>query len=244
VYAPPGAGHNELAVIALHGKRHGKQHPGIVTLAGLLARAGYTVYVPDMPWRNYRADLETAFAFVDELVRAAGTGHHKVVLVGHSMGATVAMLYVARHLVPDKLAGLAVLAPGHLLQRSARIRRLTRRHVQRARKLLQQGNDAPTRFTDINQGQAIPIRTTPAIYLSYFDPRRFPHPIRALRRLPVPLLWLDGREDGLAQRLDYYGIFEGAQYFARNQYQEVTGGHVSMLDHTSRPMIHWLRQFH
>lgn len=137
--AGPQAG-KRPAVILLHGGgAPGKDAPGVVRLAGLLARAGWTVLALDMPYFGERAtDLLTSFseqekhdrlynqpsvyvAWVtqvakdvsrafDLLVAQRDVDPARVALIGNSRGAIVASIVGA---IDRRLAAVVLLFAGH-----------------------------------------------------------------------------------------------------------------------------------
>jgi len=239
---------NNISFILLHGKGgKGREHSGITGLASELSDAGYTVYVPDMPYAPYTATLDIAFKHIDSLVQKVARDNKKVILVGHSMGAAVAFLYCAAYPCSPDIAGIVMAAPGHMLQLSTQIQENTALNVQRARKLTKQGKgNIKANFVDYNQGSKIDVHTTPDIYLSYFDPAQFPNPATHLDSLKVPVLWLDGKDDTAAARMGYENLFDRLNKYTRytqNKYIEVSGRHISMTDNISEPILIWVKLF-
>ena len=243
IYEPAGAS-RKIAIIALHGKVGGRYHVGNVSLARQLSKAGYTVYTPQMPWYDYSASLSSAFSFLDQLVTQAAKDGKQVVILGHSVGATIGFLYTTAHTPPPQVMGNVILAPGHIIHRSRDIQAATARDVARAKELVAQGQgQTKLSFTDFNQGQKLGIRTTPEIYLSYFALDSFPNFLAFITQARVPVLWVDGDEDRVAKRMDSAGIYATIRPHDANHYTSVAGGHVSMWSNAAEPVVRWLERF-
>ena len=233
-----------VIVISLHGKEKGRLHSHNLAFAEDLARSGYTVYTPQMPWYDYSADVDTAFAFLDALVQKATTDGQKVVVAGHSQGAPYALFYANAHKAPVQVVGTILLAPGHLVQLSRKIQNHTVDSVLLARKLVNsgQGNEKHI-FADFNAGGGRgekEITTTANIYLTYFDPGTSLNFLEVIRQLKRPILWVDGAQDKVAFRLDYSEIYKFAPDLPKNRYTTVSGGHVDMWENAAIPAIEWL----
>ncbi|HEY8679465.1 MAG TPA: alpha/beta hydrolase [Candidatus Dormibacteraeota bacterium] len=106
-----------------------------------LLAAGYRVLAPDLPGhgrgaRDVRFTLEVAADAAAKLITDAGAG--KVVVAGHSMGGSIALLLASRHL--EAVSGLVVMAtqlswpgipPGWLLRPAGRLAALGARAILR-----------------------------------------------------------------------------------------------------------------
>jgi len=235
-----------ISIIVLYSKVNGRVNPRIVDLAVTLSEVGYAVYVPEMPYSNYQETLTTSFKFIDRIVQVAAKNNNNIIIIGHSMGAAVTLLYCAAYKCPPEIAAVVMQAAGHMLQLSNRLQEATALDVQRARKLVKQGKSHELQtFTDFNQGNKISINTTAEIYRSYFDPAVFPNPATHLETMAVPVLWIDGDHDRAA-RMGYENLFDRMnQYtqFPENNYIVVDGDHVDMLDYTPEQILKWIIQF-
>lgn len=236
-----------VIVISLHGKEKGRTHSGNLAFAALLARAGYTVYTPQMPWYDYSAPVSTAFIFLDALVEKIAPAGQKVIIAGHSQGAPYAFFYTTAHKASPRVAGVILLAPGHLVHRSQKIQEATASDVALAKQLVAEGRgDELRRFADFNQGGGKDLKhttTTARIYLTYFDPETSLNFLELITQARLPILWVDGEQDTLAQRMDYAGIYATARKYPQNRYVTVRGGHVGMWENAAVPAIEWLMQF-
>src|SRR5580704_19066331 len=106
--ATPSAKLQGFGIVFLHGKGAwpGGFNGGILSA---LEDEGALVAKPEMPWsfhRRYGATFDQALAEVDAAVAGLkAKGASRIVIIGHSLGATAAIGYAARH--PD-LAGVVM----------------------------------------------------------------------------------------------------------------------------------------
>ncbi|MFO7681383.1 MAG: alpha/beta fold hydrolase [Chloroflexota bacterium] len=233
-----------VVVISLHGKERGRTHSGNVAYANALAKNGYTVYTPQMPWSDYSAPVQTAFHLLDALITKVAADGRKVFIAGHSQGAPYALFYTTRTDTLPQVAGTILLAPGHLIHRSERIREATASSVKKAREMVEAGKGHDTHwFNDFNAGGGVgakKIRSTAQTYLTYFDPEASLNFLEEIKRATLPLLWIDGKNDKLAERMRYREIFLTAPQSSTNRYEIVDGGHVDMWETAAVPTISWL----
>jgi dienelactone hydrolase len=233
-----------VIVISLHGKGKGRGHPGNVKFAKKLSKAGYVVYRPDMPWNGYKASLPVAFEFLDALVRRVAEDGERVVIAGHSQGAVFGYLYTVAHEPPPSVVGTIILAPGHIPHRSLKMQSATADSLLRARKMIADGEgDEMATFKDMNQGKSFSIRTTPNIYVTYFDLGTTPNFISSLKEARLPLLWVDGASDRLSQLWGYEVLYETfIPPRDENRYTTVSGDHVYMWWNAHKPVVKWLEK--
>ena len=100
---------NKPLIIFLHSS--GFDHTVFALLARWFAHRGYSVLVPDLPGHGHSSGehLGSIGAMADwtiALMDAAGV--HKAALIGHSMGALIALDAAARH--PRKITALALIS--------------------------------------------------------------------------------------------------------------------------------------
>ncbi|RPJ47886.1 MAG: alpha/beta fold hydrolase [Betaproteobacteria bacterium] len=186
-----------MGMVVMHGK--GGMPGGLVnTLAEELARKGYLVANLEMPWsgrRNYDRDVAAA----DQEVTAAlddlrGKGANRVFVAGHSQGGVYALHYAGRH----PLDGLIIIAPGGNVA-TAFYQGKVGGSVSRARSLVAAGKgDERGEFDEFEGGKGNwTVRTTAAIYLSWFDPEGAMNQDKSSRALPksLPVLHVAPRSD-------------------------------------------------
>jgi pimeloyl-ACP methyl ester carboxylesterase len=178
-------------------------------LAKALRDAGYVVAEEEMAWGpNRMLDVTRAAAMgeIDAIVgRLRAAGARRIVVAGYSMGATMAVAYGGQR----RVDGIVVLAPGMHVELHARLfPDVAPGELAKARRLVAigRGEDA-TPFTGINCCFIFrEFTTTPAIYLSWFDPAGPGRTDRNAAAIPAGtrVLLVFGRHDPI------FGAFERA----------------------------------
>jgi pimeloyl-ACP methyl ester carboxylesterase len=233
-----------LGAVFLHGKGGwpGGFDGGIMDA---LKQEGALVATPEMPWsfhRRYDATYDQALAEIDAAVAGLKTGGaNRIVVVGHSLGANVAIGYAARH---PELAGVVAIAPGHLPD-VGNMRSYVSDAVERAKELVAEGKgNLPQSFPDMAQG--IPLRTTatPIVYLSWFDPNGpavIPKNavVIGAAASPVPLLWVVGTLDPIDRRGPEYA-FDALAKNPKSKYIEVFAGHLTTALAARHQVLDWI----
>ena len=191
VFGFPGS---KLGLVLLHGKTAGPGARNLQRLVDRFKREGITVETPEMPWSERRyldADYPTALNEIDNVIhQLTARGVARIVIAGHSMGANAALAYGA---YKGGVSGVIMLAPGHVPDGGAK--RQFAGSLALAREMI--ANDAGNKkkgFADNNQGIKFTVYTTPAIYLSYFDPDGMAAMGKSAARLSpaIPLLMVVG----------------------------------------------------
>jgi len=240
VMAPPG--NRSTGIVLLHGKQ-GMPDSAIGPLAQALRSDGYSVETPEMPWSQHRfldaslfdAMKEIDLAFSGLRARCAA----RLVIAGHSLGATVALAYVVRH---RDIAGLIMLATGASPDRMNAHMPGIAESVEKARRLVAAGQGGTiTEFAEFNKRPLV-IRTTPEIYLSYLDPEGPALVPGNAERLTsaTPLLFVEGERDPLHRRSTPGWAFERAPYHAKSAYIVLPGGHLDVPSEAIPAVRAWL----
>jgi len=171
----------------MHGK--GGSPAGLVReLAEGLKGKGIHVANIEMPWsrkRDYDKNVAAAEQEVDAaLASLRSAGANKLFVAGHSQGAVFAIHYATRH----PLDGLIIIAPGGNVG-TPFYQRQVGSAVDRSRDLVASGKgDERGEFDDFEGGRSTtPVRTTAAIYFSWFDPEGAMNQMKSSRALPASL---------------------------------------------------------
>lgn len=238
--AGPARSEDKVGVVLMHGKWALPQAKTLLTLSGALQSAGYLVWMPTMPWagsRLYDKSYEDALREIDAaVVQLKAQGATRIVVAGHSIGASAALAYGARR---DGLLGIVAIAPGHMPEIAVRNPGVAQ-SLGRADAMLAAGKgDDTDEFLDLNQGQTKTIRTTASIYLSYARPDGpAVMPINATH-LKAPLLWVVGSGDGMSERGEAYA-FAKAPANPHNRYQVLSANHMSTPTAAAQDIIAWI----
>lgn len=230
-----------FGVVLMHGKG-GAPGGQVGSTAAALQAAGAKVIMPEMPWsrsRSYDVTYEQAMAEIDRAVaQLKAQGATKIAVAGQSFGANAAIGYAARR---GGLAAVVALAPGHVPERPAFAKRLAP-SLERAKQMIAEGKgDAPSTFSDNNQGKLSDVRATAKVYLSYFDPNGpAPMPKNAGAMKGVPFLWVIGRDDQLHSAGPGYA-FDRAPRHPKSKYLEVNARHENTPDIAKDQVVAWLQ---
>jgi dienelactone hydrolase len=229
-----------IGVVVLHGKSGGRSDDNTLPVANRLEREGYPVERPEMCWswrRIYDRTFPDCLAEIDAAVtRLKSRGARHIVIAGMSLGGAAAFSYGASR---DGLAGIVALAPGHNPAFYARNPRMARA-VEEARRLVAEGKaNEPRTFADDNQGDT-DVRTTPAIYLSFFDPKR-PELRMAqnVSHLRAPVLWVSGSRDERQRYVE--GQFAQAPANPLNRFVTVNSDHLRTPAAAESDVAHWMK---
>lgn len=181
-----------LGIVVMHGK--GGSPTGLIAgLAGALESGGYLVANIEMPWSG-RRQYDVPVAAAEKEVEAAitslrGKGAKKVFVAGHSQGGAFAT-YLAGKLAVD---GVVVIAPGGNVDHYF-FREKVSGPLARTRRLVADGKgNEPATLEDFEGAKGLfPVATTPAIYVTWFDPEGAMNMARAARAAnpATPILWI------------------------------------------------------
>ena len=105
---------------------------------------------------------------------------------------------------------------------------------------LKAGGDKRASFTDLNIRGPFSIETTPAIYLSFFDPAGPANMLDNTTRLREPLLWVAGTGDRSQPGPGY--AFARAPSNPLNRYVTVSADHLGTPTASQEAVLAWLRE--
>lgn len=229
-----------ITVIMLHGKGG---NPGASQYSGFyskLRKAGYTVIAPRMPYSRFNGSYQQTIEVINAAVDTANKQGDKVVLAGHSLGATISLQYGGNY-QRKELVGIMPIALGHAPELSPKLMRITGPSVMKAREMASSGNGSKKKsFKDVNMGKPSSIRMTADTYLSFYDPKIFPGLAGVLPKIKVPVFWLSGADDRLTQVYDAENNFYQIPANPKSKYMEGKGGHKSVVSREMESIITWL----
>ncbi len=175
-----------IGTVVMHGKGGG---PGglVKPLADGLEARGIRVANLQMPWsrdRKYDVDVAAAVSEVNAAVSdLRSKGAKKIFIAGHSQGGVFAIYYAGLH-APD---GLIIIAPGGDVSTNF-YRQQVGRSVSRAKDQIAAGRGGETGDYDESEGgKNWTVRTTAAIYFSWFDPDGAMNQLKSSAALPKTL---------------------------------------------------------
>ncbi|APW44735.1 alpha/beta hydrolase [Rhodoferax saidenbachensis] len=230
-------------VVVMHGKG-GSPQRHVNELAAALASQGYKVANLEMPWsgqREYDAPLDAAEKQVDEAIASLRSqGAAKVFVAGHSQGGLFALYYASRHTVDGAIA----LAPGGD-PGSATPREKLADAVQKAHTLVAEGkgNDKVQLADYEGSKGTTPLHTTPAIYLTWFDPNSALGMLASIQRMPAttPVLYVAPRNDYPALVRINPSLFAALPRHPLTQYYEPSVSHLRAPTASIPEVLEWTR---
>ncbi len=236
-----------IGVLMLHGKNPGNNRdPNFSPLKDTFERQGWLATVPDMPWSRGRyldGGLDKAMAEIAGHIKGLrDQGATKIVVIGHSMGVPTSMAHAARGGDVDALVGLA---PGHapVGYYTQPWGKVVHDSINEARALVAAGKgDTRERFSDVNQGRQQTVVSTAKDYLSYFDPTSDAEMSVTAPRIPakVPVMTVIGEKDPLFRAIKAYYV-DKLPANPKNQFLEVSGGHLDTPRVASDAIIAWIK---
>ncbi len=214
----------------------------ISLLAAAIKGAGYLVETPEMCWSHRRRRDRTFLDCLAELeapiARLTSRGARAIVVAGMSQGGLGAIVFGARR---SGLAGVIALAPNGAPERLVNLFPQISESVARARAMVaERRGDERASFTDLNIRGPFSIETTPAIYLSFFDPAGPANMFDNISRLRAPLLWVSGTADRSQSGLEY--AFMEAPTNPLNRYIIVAADHLGTPTAAREAVLAWLRE--
>lgn len=218
-----------IGIVVMHGK--GGMPKGLVgELASTLEEKGFLVANIEMPWskrRQYDVDVSTADkAVMSALDRLRGKGATHVFVAGHSQGGVYALQFGGKHTVN----GIIAIAPGGNVA-SEFFRDKLGATVAEARALVAEGKVSErTKFYDFEGSKgAIPVTTTPTIYLTWFDPDGAMNQWSAVKTMnpKVPVLYIVPTSDYPALRKVKQEMFGALPSHPLTKLYEPNANHIN-----------------
>lgn len=236
-----------LGVILMHGKQASPQKSqGLRDIASKLESAGMKTVMPLMPWgegswERISVTPEQVFGMIDGYAaQLRGQGAQRIVVVGQSLGANMALAYAVSR---QNVAGIVMAAPGHNPAYSYRSNPAIKEAIDRAASLAQSGQrDQPFSGGDDNQGSNIRLSTTAGVYIGWMSPRGAASMTAQAPLLPasIPVMLIIGTKDPA------HGMAEGMIYkpAAKNPYSKylvVEAGHRDTDFAASQRIVDWIK---
>jgi pimeloyl-ACP methyl ester carboxylesterase len=184
-------------MVIMHGKG-GSPDRYVSDLASSLEARSYRVINLEMPWsgrREYDVSVDAAAKEVQSALDALRSrGAKRLFITGHSLGALFALYYAGKQSVD----GVIAIAPGGSVSTPIYREKLGE-SVDLARRLIAEGKaNEKTRFTDYEGARGTyTVVTTPAVYLSWFNPDGAMSLIKAVKSMntTTPVLYVAPKGD-------------------------------------------------
>ena len=228
-------------VVLMHGNTDSPDGT-ISLLAAAIKGAGYLVETPEMCWshrrRRDRPFLDCLAELEAPIARLSSRGARAIVVAGMSQGGLGALVFGARR---SGLAGVIALAPNGAPERLVGLFPQISESVARVRAMVAEGGgDERASFTDLKIRGPFSIETTPAIYLSFFNPAGPADMLDNTTRLREPLLWVAGTGDRSQPGPGY--AFARAPSNPLNRYVTVSADHLGTPTASQEAVLAWLRE--
>jgi len=243
----PAFADDKVGVVLMHGKRGTNSGSSpIGELEEAVRDAGFLVTAPEMPWsrdRGFDKTFKAAMAEVDESVKELKEkGATKIVVGGHSIGASAAMAYGARR---DGLAGVLAIAPGHSPDHKGYTRRFSE-EVAKAKAMVDAGKgNEEGEFGDLNQGDVEQYSLKAKIYYDFYRPDGpMVMPVNAANiKKGTAFMWIiGGRDPAMRRNRGQEGYaFDKVPPHPKSVYKIVRGGHKATPRIGKKEIIAWLK---
>jgi pimeloyl-ACP methyl ester carboxylesterase len=232
---------SEIGIVLMHGK--GGSPKGYVSgLASSLEEKGGLVANLEMPWsgrRAYEVNVNVAEKEVEAaLVMLRSRGARKLFVAGHSQGGLFALHFGNKHLVD----GVIAIAPGGDVGNDTYREKLVA-SVALAHELVAKGKgDEKKRFYDYEGSKDLtPVITTPAIYLSWFEPDGAMNQTMAVKNMDprIPVLYVVPTGDYPGLRKVKASMFSALPGNALTKLYEPVSSHLNAPSATRDEIVRW-----
>lgn len=232
-----------VVFVLLHGKASSPDKSHYEELMESLNEAGYSVIAPNMPWtKKWNGTFFDGLDTIKEIASFNKQKGLKTILIGHSLGGATALIYSSKN--ENKLVdGIVTIAPGHMIHKSNKIKKVTEKSVLKARTMVEnnEGNDTTT-FKEVNTGKVGEVKMSANAYLSFYDTDVFPNVQDLLENIEIPVLWLAGDEDRLTQVYRMEELFDWLGENEHNSFKLIEGNHKSLLKNSDEEIIAWIEK--
>lgn len=235
------AGSSGIGIVIMHGKG-GSPAKFVSDLASALEGQGFLVANLEMPWsgrRDYDVNVSAAEGEVEAALTALrDKGAKKLFVSGHSQGGLFALYYGSRHVVD----GVIAIAPGGNVG-SATYREKLGESVALARKLIAEGQGAEkTGLADYEGAKGVyRITSTPAAYLTWFDPEGAMNQTTAVQNMnpAVPVLFIAPSNDYPGLQKVKQQMFDALPRNPRTKLYEPNASHLNAPSASVKEIVEW-----
>ena len=231
----------KIGILLMHGKG-GSPTRHVSDLATSLEGQGFLVENLEMPWsarRNYDVDVSAAEREVESAFKALrDKGAAKLFIAGHSQGGVFALYVGTKHAVH----GVIAISPGGDVG-GRTFREKLGDSVELARKLVAEGKgQEAARLSDFEGAKGIyPIVTTPAAYLTWFDPEGAMNQTKAAKGMnpAVPVLYICPTNDYPGLLRIKQTMFDALPKNPRTRLYEPNSSHLNAPSASIKEIVEW-----
>lgn len=234
----------KIGIVIMHGKGSSPTKH-VSELASFLENSEYLVANLEMPWSGKR-DYDVNVSAAEEEVEAAlsalrSKGAQKVFVAGHSQGGVFALHFAGKH----KVDGVICIAPGGSVGNEV-FREKLGDSVSRANQLVAEGKgDEKVRLYDYEGKKGTyPVMTTPAVYLTWFDPDgAMNSELAALVINPqVPIFWIVAEHDRPGLRRANIPMFEIFPKNPHTRLYQPNADHIGAPSASRDEIVRWIAE--
>ena len=235
------SGGAKIGIVVMHGKG-GAPTKFVAELASSLEAQGFLVANIEMPWsgrRDYDADVAAAEADVESALSSLrGKGAQKLFVAGHSQGGLFSLYFGGKHVVD----GIVAIAPGGNVDGPV-FRDKVGDSVALARKLIAEGKgDEKIRLNDFEASKgSYAVVTTPATYLTWFDPEGAMNQTKAIKSVnpSVPVLFIAPTGDYPGLLKVKHQMFDALPKNPRTKLYEPSSSHLGAPSASIKEIAEW-----
>jgi len=233
----------DIGIVIMHGKG-GAPNRHVSELASALEAQGFLVANLDMPWsgrRNYDVAVAVAEAEVETALSALrAKGAKKLFVAGHSQGGLFALYFGGKHIVD----GVIAIAPGGNVASPMFLQKLGE-PVALARKLIADGKgEEKASLADYEGAKgSYPVNTTPAVYLTWFDPEGAMNQTFAVQHInpAIAVLFISPANDYPGLLKVKQQMFDALPKNPHNKLYEPGGSHINAPAASVKEIAEWTR---
>jgi esterase/lipase len=228
--------------LLLHGKGSGPHYPAcaMTPLYNQMIADGLVVDYAENSWalgKLYQQPFEHSIPEIhqgiDRLVKRGATRTH---IVGHSLGANIALFYATQY---TNFTSIVCLAPAHNTH-LAKFNQWSLWSRNKAQTLLDNNNDEVTDFVDVAMEEVYITQGRPSAYLSYLNPAGNTVMTRNVRKITQPInLFIGTGTEDVTQVNVKSMLYDPAGKTQASQFLQTADDHVSTVVNTYPIWIKW-----
>jgi len=230
LYAKPEASSKRFDIVFLHNKRGNPNRWHNSKFAKQVNALGYQLIAPHMPWsekHGYHGSRSLALRLIDGAVNLKN--NRDVVLIGHDLGAIMAVQYLSTS-PSTKVKALVLVAPAHDPNMNRKFIETTATDAKKACNMAKNGKKIDRAvFADINLGKTSYIEATAEYYCSFYNITKFPDTMQLVADIKLPTLVISSTDDPSTAAYSHKALFDALPANAKNKYLKLSGTHDSVL---------------
>jgi len=241
LYAKPEASSKRFDIVFLHDNRGNPNRWHNSQFAKQVNTLGYQFIAPHMPWsekHGYHGTRSLALELIDATVNL--NNNRDVVLIGHDLGAIMAMQYVSAN-PSAKVKAIVLVEPAHDPNMDRLLFETTASDAKKACIMVSNGKNIDKAvFSDLNLGKASFIEATAEYYCSFFNVTQFPDTMQLVADIKLPTLVISSTNDSSPAESSHKALFDVLPANAKNKYMKLSGTHNNVLNKHVEEISAWI----